>query len=1217
MSFAPLNDLQRLGSVLVLALATLLATDTAQAQLPQTRLQSVFPPGGQIGSTVELTVAGADIDEVNAMSFSHPGITAVQKTTEANGKKTPVANTFVVKIDGKVPAGFYDVRISGLFGTSNPRTFAVSSRKHLRESEANNAFTEADEMELGSTLAGQIGAAADVDYLKFTGKQGQRVIIDCQAVRIDTQLNAVVEVYRHTGNRVQRLAFGRRQIGHDPLADVTLPADGEYIVRIFDERYSGGGTYGYLLTAHTGPHIDYVQPAAGEPGKTGTFTLFGRNLTGGQPSGVRIDGRELQRLVVKIAVPKTGLDRTIGGRVEAVSAGLDAFEYSLKTDSGVSNPVPIYFTSGATAVEAEPNNTAEKAQKIQVPGEVTGQFQSRGDEDVFEFAAKAGDAYWLEVFSQRIGAPADPYLIVDQVQVDKEGKETAPKRLTAQDDNGANLFGNHFDTLTDDPVYKFTAPAEGKYRITVRDRNFEARGSARMVYRLAIRKETRDFRVVVVPTSQNTGANSNTAVSFGVGLRKGDHFVVRALAFRRDGFNGEIEITAEGLPKGVICKGTTIGAGQTSAPLVFSASEDAPELTAVVKLVAKARVEDLAKVKIVTDAGNALTAAVAAVPKAAAAIVAATGPAKKALDARTVAEKKYNAENTVSTAAAKLKATADKKVVDTKKAAAAAGTAAAAAKKKSTAAAKALADAQAAAKKAADDAAKKKAAAAVKAATTAKAAADKAAADTAKTATTTKKAADDAAKAKTAADKKATDTANLTKASKSVLDKADAASKAAQAKLVAAQKAKTDADKKVVQTTAALAAAKTARDAAARQVTHIARTGTIVIDGNQNQTAVSRLSQSLVVSVMKEKAPFQAQTNIFRVDANRNRQILVPVKLAKRDGFDNKVTLTFVGQPKNIQVQNKPINKGKNSEVLRIFLPANAPLGTYALYLRSQGEVAYRRNVFRVERVKAEQTKVTATLKPAADALKAATAVKVKADKLAADTAKAAEAAKKAAAAAAKKLTDAQAAAKKAADDAAKKKAAAAVTAATEAKAKADKLAADTKKAADTAAAAKVKSDATAKQATDKDKAAKAAKAAADKAVTAANNAAKAKKVNSFPASTPIVISIRNNPATLKADVPGKGALKRGAKIDVKVTVTRANGFTGPVTLSLPLPPGVADVSAKAVTIPADKTAGVLAISAGPKATEGALANMVVRATMQYDGREALVDQPVTIKVAK
>ena len=200
----------------------------------------------------------------------------------------------------------------------------------------------------------------------------------------------------------------------------------------------------------------------------------------------------------------------------------------------------------------------------------------------------------------------------------------------------------------------------------------------------------------------------------------------------------------------------------------------------------------------------------------------------------------------------------------------------------------------------------------------------------------------------------------------------------------------------------------------------------------------------------------------------------------------------------------------------------------------------------------------------------------------------------------------------KAAADAAKAAAAAKTAAATAAK-----KAADTKKAAADAAAAKVKSDASAKKATDKDKAVKATKAAADKEVTAANNAAKAKNVNAFPPSAPIIVSIRNNPATLKADVPGGGNLKRGAKLAVKVTVTRTNGFTGPVTLTLPLPPGITDLKAAAVTIAADKTEGVLSIAAGPKATEGGLANMVVRAKMQYDGREALVDQPITIKVAK
>ena len=179
------------------------------------------------------------------------------------------------------------------------------------------------------------------------------------------------------------------------------------------------------------------------------------------------------------------------------------------------------------------------------------------------------------------------------------------------------------------------------------------------------------------------------------------------------------------------------------------------------------------------------------------------------------------------------------------------------------------------------------------------------------------------------------------------------------------------------------------------------------------------------------------------------------------------------------------------------------------------------------------------------------------------------------------------------------------------------KKAADTKKLADVAVAAKVKTDAVFKQATDKDKADKAAKAAADKAVTDATNAAKPKNINAFPPTVPIVISIRNHPATLKAAVPGGGNLKRGAKLAVKVTVSRTNGFAGPVTLSLPLPPGITGLTAPAVTIPAGTNEGVLSIQADGKATEGQLANLVVRAKMQYEGREALVDQPIAVKVAK
>ena len=102
----------------------------------------------------------------------------------------------------------------------------------------------------------------------------------------------------------------------------------------------------------------------------------------------------------------------------------------------------------------------------------------------------------------------------------------------------------------------------------------------------------------------------------------------------------------------------------------------------------------------------------------------------------------------------------------------------------------------------------------------------------------------------------------------------------------------------------------------------------------------------------------------------------------------------------------------------------------------------------------------------------------------------------------------------------------------------------------------------------------------------------------------------------MSASVPSGGNIKRGGKLAIKVSVSRTNGFKGPVTLSLPLPPGVKGLSAAPVTIPAGKKDGVLTVVAAKDATTGTIANMVARATMQFEGKAA-VDAPITIKVAK
>ncbi|MCB1206197.1 MAG: serine protease, partial [Verrucomicrobiae bacterium] len=72
----------------LLGFAALLPAVTATAQLvvlPAPRLLTTMPMGGKVGSSVEVTITGENLEEVTALLFSTPKITA-KPVTGADGK---------------------------------------------------------------------------------------------------------------------------------------------------------------------------------------------------------------------------------------------------------------------------------------------------------------------------------------------------------------------------------------------------------------------------------------------------------------------------------------------------------------------------------------------------------------------------------------------------------------------------------------------------------------------------------------------------------------------------------------------------------------------------------------------------------------------------------------------------------------------------------------------------------------------------------------------------------------------------------------------------------------------------------------------------------------------------------------------------------------------------------------------------------------------------
>src|SRR6185503_1405636 len=96
-------------------------THSLRAELPVARLTSIFPPGAQTGSTTEVTVAGIDLDDLTGLVFSHTNITATTNKSSST--------TFLVTVASNVPPGIYDARITGRYGISNPRAFAIGDQR--------------------------------------------------------------------------------------------------------------------------------------------------------------------------------------------------------------------------------------------------------------------------------------------------------------------------------------------------------------------------------------------------------------------------------------------------------------------------------------------------------------------------------------------------------------------------------------------------------------------------------------------------------------------------------------------------------------------------------------------------------------------------------------------------------------------------------------------------------------------------------------------------------------------------------------------------------------------------------------------------------------------------------------------------------------------------------------------------------------------------------
>ena len=290
------------------------------------RLNSLFPAGGQPGTTVEIAIQGSDLDDAREVIIEgESGITAqlhpvggevddthkpvfeancgqchelrspsnrsmtptqwkatVQRMiTEKGAEISPDAQTKIVdyltsaaranagltaelSIAPDAPMGLREVRIVGKHGTSTAWPFEVSQTPNVIETESNNDPESATIIQLPSLINGVVNPGGDDDYYVFEGTKGQRCVFSVKAYRLN---NVSQQFFNPTiavfsADGIE-LARSNGFYSLDPLIDITLPEDGPYLLRIRDLLHRGNPDSVYRLTGGVLPYNTYLFPAGG------------------------------------------------------------------------------------------------------------------------------------------------------------------------------------------------------------------------------------------------------------------------------------------------------------------------------------------------------------------------------------------------------------------------------------------------------------------------------------------------------------------------------------------------------------------------------------------------------------------------------------------------------------------------------------------------------------------------------------------------------------------------------------------------------------------------------------------------------------------------------------------------------------------------------------------------------------------------------------------
>ena len=570
----------------------------------------VFDVPGLSGTVGAHTDVGADIRVLN------PGETGA--VIQDKARKAKMVLTVTASAD--VPAGRHALRLHTPLGTSSLATIWIGAEPELTEREPDDTPQHPMVVSTPVTVNGTLDPEGDQDFYRVDAHAGRDLVVRIIAAPIGSALDSTVSVMTPDG-RV--LATNDDFEGsRDSLLTYRPDADGPLVVRIADAN--GGGSFGHRYRATIGelPVLTSVFPLGRQRGLQTPILIEGVNLDG-HTRGATGAPRPDRPLIAPVVVP--GLHRdpinrvdvalgrypevvehegndtiataqaittpiTVNGRIAHPDGKADVDVYKVSGEKGqplviqvnaarlgsaldsvvevldsLGHPVPrarlrpVWETtvdlrnhlSTGTGIRLLAWNDLHRGDYVFVDRELlrVEELPKGPDEDV-SFAQFRGERISFADTTAEGHALLRP---VYKVDVLPPGTVVPPNGLPVFDvmyrnDDGGPMYGK-------DSHLTFTPPATGTYYVRVTD----SRGTSgpRQPYRLTVAPPLPDFELSVTPSNPN--------------VPRGGSIPVTVFAWRRDGFDGPITVTARALPTGLTATPGTILPGESRVSLALSA----------------------------------------------------------------------------------------------------------------------------------------------------------------------------------------------------------------------------------------------------------------------------------------------------------------------------------------------------------------------------------------------------------------------------------------------------------------------------------------------------------------------------------------------------------------------------------------------------------------------------------------------------------------------